>query len=345
MIAAPHNDRACLGAITEEIEAMVARQDPALVAVAEQHADPGALVTWIRTLPQRDDEGSPCDGPKVEACRPAQRLRVPAEDPNCVERAALYVGAAELIDPGPVRRLATVDTPSGLHTFPTEDGLPVVLDPDVSRNSLRAGLFRAGRGRNAAAVSLSPSQAVDWIAELAEEPAARFAGGPARVSNAHRALRGVLVGKPLRLGDVRNVGFTLALADREARLYGPAGPRIVRTTAHAIDHLDQAAARRYIATRNAAELHLGKYRVKPNIPLLAALGRVGGRIGTKIGIEALRVKLAAMGITPPVLNSLEQELQLEGLSLGALAAPPPMLGSLAALTPEALAGRWIAQRL
>src|SRR5689334_19303900 len=131
---------------------MVARQDPALVAVAEQHADPGALVTWIRTLPQRDDEGSPCDGPKVEACRPAQRLRVPAEDPNCVERAALYVGAAELIDPGPVRRLATVDTPSGLHTFPTEDGLPVVLDPDVSRNSLRAGLFRAGRGRNAAAV-------------------------------------------------------------------------------------------------------------------------------------------------------------------------------------------------
>lgn len=345
MIATPHNDRDCLGAITDQVAAMVEQRDPALVGVAESHADTDALVTWIRSLPQRDDEGAPCDGPKVEACRPAQRLRVPADDPNCVERAALYLGAAEMIDPGPVRRLATVDTPAGLHTFPTEDGLPIVLDPDVSRNALRAGLFRAGRGRNAAAVSLTPSEAVDWIAELAEEPAARFAGGPARVSNAHRALRGVLGGRPLRLGDVRNVGFTFALADREARLYGPAGPRVVRTTAHAIDRLDQDAARRYIATRNAAELRVGGYKVKPNVPLIAALGRVGGRIGAKIGIEALRVKLAALGVTPPVLNSLEQELQREGLTLGALAAPPPMLGSLAALTPEALAGRWLAQRI
>ena len=84
MIATPHNDRDCLGAITDQVAAMVEQRDPELVGVAESHPDTDALVTWIRSLPQRDDEGAPCDGPKVEACRPAQRLRVPADDPNCV---------------------------------------------------------------------------------------------------------------------------------------------------------------------------------------------------------------------------------------------------------------------
>src|SRR5204863_6994110 len=70
---------------------------------------------------------------------------LPSEQPNCVERAALYLALAEMIDGEPVRRLATVNTPNGLHTFPTEDGAPVILDPGQSRNALRAGLFRMGR--------------------------------------------------------------------------------------------------------------------------------------------------------------------------------------------------------
>src|SRR5688500_12222478 len=122
---------------------MVTSTDAALVALAEEHRTPAALARWIRGLPQRDDTGAPCDGPKVEVCRPAQRLRVPAEDPNCVERAALYLGVAELMDPDPVRRLATVETPAGLHTFPTEDGEPVILDPQQSRNGLQASLYTA----------------------------------------------------------------------------------------------------------------------------------------------------------------------------------------------------------
>jgi hypothetical protein len=35
---------------------------------------------------------------------------------------------------------ATVNTPSGPHTFPTRDGEPVILDPFQSRNALKAGL-------------------------------------------------------------------------------------------------------------------------------------------------------------------------------------------------------------
>src|SRR5688500_15470349 len=140
---------------------MVDEGDPELVALAEQHEDTDSLAAWLRSLPQRDDEGLPCDGPKVDACRPPQRLRIGAADPNCVERASTYLGAAELIDTVPVRRLATVKTPSGLHTFPIEDGVPVILDPHQSRNTLRAGLFRTRWGRNAGPVALTPTEAVD----------------------------------------------------------------------------------------------------------------------------------------------------------------------------------------
>jgi hypothetical protein len=84
VIAAPHNDRFCLDAITDMVIDQVESNDPVLVDLAEDHGSPQALARWIRELPQREDTGLPDDGPKVEACRPAQRLRIPAADPNCV---------------------------------------------------------------------------------------------------------------------------------------------------------------------------------------------------------------------------------------------------------------------
>ena len=349
MIDKPHNDHECLDAATDEVIAMVQARDPALVEVAEQFGNTDDVAAWLRTLPQRDDHGLPSDGPKVAACHPPQRLRFDASDPNCFERAARWIGVAELLDPHRVYRLATVDTPNGLHTFPTRDGTPVILDPMQSRNALRAGLFRACR--NAGPVVLTPPQAVDWLAGLAMEPAARFHSGPHRVRRAHRALRAVLVMRPLCIADATDVAFMLALAEREARLYGPMGLRVVHSTARAIDQLDRLAADRWLAAqggeRNASpfELRIGDYKISPDIPLLGSLARVGGRIAGNVGLEALKIKLASMGITPPILNSLEGELKREGLSLGPLAAPPPMLGSFAAMTPEAIAGRWLAQKL
>jgi hypothetical protein len=265
-----------------------------------------------------------------------------------VERAALFVGAAELLDPDPVRRLATVETASGPHTFPTENGEPVILDPMQSRNALRAGVFHAERARNGdSPVELTPTDAVDWIAQLAEEPAARFVGGPRRVDNGHRAIRAVLIGQPLCIADVRDVGFLLALADREADLFGPVGRRVVQTTALAVDGLDRLAARRWLSRttgRNAMELRLGGLRIKPNMKLVSALGRVGGRLGGQVALEALRVKLASMGIGGPILEAVERELKSEGLSLGPLAKPSP-IGTLASLTPQGLAGHWLAQKI
>lgn len=355
MIAAPHNDHACLSAITDEMIARVKDGDPQIAAIAEAHADTGELAAWLRSLPQRDDEGRPDDGPKVDACEPAQRLRVPADDPNCVERAALYVAAAELIDPGPTRQLATARTPGGLHTYPIEDGAPVVLDPRVSRNALAADLFRSTQARNGdGSIAIAPRELVDWIADIAREPADRFPRGDDRVRHGHRALCGLLGGRPLCIADVRDVAFVLALADRESRRWGAAGPRLVATAARAVDRLDQAAAERtHVRTcaarpaehRNAPEIAIGGLHLRPDVRILGALGRVGGRIGYAAGLEALRLKLATLGLSPPVLAAVDRELQREGLSLGPLAQPTPMLGSLAALTPQAIAGRWLASKI
>jgi hypothetical protein len=348
VIATPHNDRACLDAITETVVEMIEAGDATILAIASQHRSPHGVASWIRSLPQRDDMGRPCDGPRVAECHPPQRLRIPADDPNCVERAALYIAAAELLDPAPIRRLATVETASGPHTFPTEDGEPVILDPMQSRNALRAGVFRANRARNGnAPIALTPAEAVDWVAELAAEPALRFVGGSHRVQNGHRAVRAVFVGRPLCIADVRDVGFMLALAAREAGLYGPTGHKVVETTARAVDNLDRLAAQHWMsrtAPRNAFELRVGGLRIKPDMKLLSSLGRVGGRIGAQVGLEALRVKLAAMGITGPLMQSVEQELKKEGLSLGPLSKPSP-IGSLASLTPQGLGGHWLARKI
>jgi hypothetical protein len=345
LIARPHNDRACLGAITDEIAAMVERRDPALADVADEHGTPEGLVEWLRALPQRDDTGQPDDGPKVAACRPPQRLRIPADDPNCVERAALYLGAAELLDAEPIRRLATVETPGGLHTFPTEDGEPVILDPATSRNALRAGLFRARRQRNGGtAVRVTPGQAVDWIAELASEPAAALPDGARRVDDGARAMRAALrTARPLCLAEIKDVAFVLALADREARLYGPAGRRVVRATARVLDVLDQLGQRYDLEARNL-RLRIAGHEIRPDKDMLSAVGRVTGRIGYKVGLEALREKLAEVGVDAPVIQSVEQELQRENLTLGDL-AKPVAVGTLGALAPEVLAGRWLAKKL
>lgn len=348
MIAVPHNDRSCLDAITAVVMDLVESNDPSLTVLAEEHESPQDLARWIRSLPQRDDTGLAHEGPKVEACRPAQRLRIPAADPNCVERAALFLGVAEFLDPVPIRRLATVETRSGPHTFPTEDGEPVILDPLQSRNALRAGLSRAARTRNGnPPMVLTPDEAIDWITELAEEPARKFANGMRRVRNAHRALRALLAGRPLHIDDVPDIAFVLALARREAAMDGHAGAKVVLTTVLAVEGLDRQNARRMARTRprNALEFRLGGLRIKPNMKLLGALGRVGGRLGYQVGLEALRTKLATMGIAGPVLGSIERELKREGLSLGPLASPAPVVGSLGSLSPEALAGRWLARQI
>ena len=84
MIGLPFNDLHCLGSITEVISEMVKHEDPVITELATKYPTTNGLAAWIRTLPQRDDDGGEKDGPKIETCEPPQRLRIPAPDPNCV---------------------------------------------------------------------------------------------------------------------------------------------------------------------------------------------------------------------------------------------------------------------
>ena len=241
MIGLPFNDHTCLGSITEVVAELVATQDPLIVEMARQHRTTAGLVSYIRGLPQRDDDGVRHDGPKVEACEPPQRLRIPAADPNCVERAALYVAVAELIDPKPVRQLATLDTPVGLHTFPVENGVPVILDPKVTRNCVDCGMALASHGP----VEIEPRAAIEWTAHLAESCASSTRNGPSRVRRARNAVMRLVddhvAPSP---GEVDAIGWMFALAERAAKRWGSRAIAMVRTTAQAIaDVAEEVLAR------------------------------------------------------------------------------------------------------
>jgi hypothetical protein len=315
VIALPFNDHTCLGSITEVMAELVSTQDPVIVELAAQHPTLDALVSHIRSLPQRDDEGTRGDGPKVEACEPPQRLRVGAPDPNCVERAALYIAVAELIDPAPVRQLATLDMPGGLHTFPVENGIPVVLDPKVQRNCLDCGLALVAEGP----IEIEPRDAIEWTAVIAEQDARELRNGPSRVRRARNAMmRLVDEHVPPTQGEADAIGWMLALAERAARRWGARAIAMVRTTAQAIaDVADEVLAR---TQRNLA-LEVGGLRLEPP-RWMSQFGGVAGRVGLGIGAAALRKKLDALGIGGDMIGLVEQELNREGLSLGVLAHPP-----------------------
>ncbi len=317
MIGLPFNDHRCLGSITEVVAELVATGDPVIVAMAREHRTTEGLVSYIRSLPQRDDDGVRHDGPKVEACEPPQRLRIPAEDPNCVERSALYIAVAELIDPHTTRQLATLDTPMGLHTFPVENGVPVILDPKVTRNCIDCGLALASEG----VVEIEPRDAIDWTATLAEHSSAGVRNGPSRVRRARNAvMRLVDEHVPPTQGEVDANGWMFALAERAAKRWGSRAIAMVRTTAQAIaDVADEVMAR---TQRNLA-LEIGGMRLETP-RWMSQLGAVAGRVGLDIGVAAIRSKLDTLGVGADMFGLVEEELNREGLSMGVLAHPPKL---------------------
>lgn len=319
MIALPFNDLRCLGSVTEVIAELVRNQDPVIVELAAKYPTTEALADYIRTLPQRDDVGEEEDGPRIDACEPPQRLRIPAPDPNCFERSALFVSVAELIDPQPVRQLATLDTPVGLHTFPIENGAPIILDPRVPRNCIDCGMALLRE----TPVAIDARDAIDWTAQMAEAGAAHLRNGPSRVRKARNAIielvdEGVA---PADEGTIDLMAWFLALAESVARNYGSRAVAIVRSVAQAIaDLADEALAR---AQRNIA-LEIGGLRLQPP-RWMSALASVAGRVGLGVGSAALRAKMATLGIGPDIVGLVEEELNREGLTLGTLAQPPQLM--------------------
>jgi hypothetical protein len=348
MITAPLNDQECLGSITEVVRSLVDQQAPELHTLARELGSCSAAIRWIRSLPQRDDVGAPGDGPRIDACAPPQRLRLPAPDPNCVERAALYLVLGEFLEPRPARRLATIDTPVGRHTLPVENDRPVVLDPRVPRNCAQAGIDVLG----AIPAPTDVASCASWVCNVAAEPAHQLPGGPRRLRKAGAALAGAIQGVALCPTAVDDVAMVLALAAREAHQWGPAGIGVVDRVAQAVLDLERAtggtsrgaggdaAPSAGKSARNAVELKVGRYRLRPAIPTaVGAALRALGVVGMGAGTAVARAQLATLGITPAMLSVFESELNKGGLTIGALAKPTPPVHSFAALTSDALVAR------
>jgi hypothetical protein len=62
------NDTTCLSAASEQAADLVGRRDPLLVEYVQPFHSTQQAYEHIRSLPQRDDEGAPDDGPKLDAC-------------------------------------------------------------------------------------------------------------------------------------------------------------------------------------------------------------------------------------------------------------------------------------
>ncbi len=315
MIVLPYNDYDCLGAITEIVAGMVAARDPILVEMAAQYPTAAALVDYIRSLPQRDDLGAEDDGPRVHACAPPQRLRFGVDDPNCVERAAVFIGVEEFHDPYPDRRLATVDTPIGMHTFPVVGGRPIVLDPRVTSDCLECGLAINTPGP----IAVEPRNAISWTADMAAANAVQLRNGPSTLYLARNAIRRLIDGGTVPAsGEIDAMGILFALAEKTAQRYGTRALAIVRTATRAVSDLLDAVLERRNAAINIGGLKFNTPQwVDSSAPALA-------KVGLDLGSLYLRTKLGALGIGADVIGLVESRLGEENRTLGAFAHPPEL---------------------
>ncbi len=309
MIGEPLNDRACLGAITAHARERAAAAD--VQAIAARFPSAVELAAWIRTLPQRDDDGDPVDGPKV-ACDVPQRLRVPTTDPNCVERAAFFIAAAESIDPSALYALATIDTEAGRHTFPTMNGRPVVLDPTKPRNALAAGLDVIGGGAHA--VVLPMSYALAWALDIAEESAAGYADGLEALADAHATAGALFDGEAVDRQGLAALVWVLALAEREQAQWWPQRAGVVRRVVEVLaerarglvadgcgcgpdDDDDGAGA---ALERNGWHLEWAPRRY---LSAVEDAARAVGPIARPLVKPALKAALASYGVPPALVDA------------------------------------------
>ena len=193
MIDPPLNDFSCLTKFTDVAQKATEHSEVQRLAggfLARNHhnvtAALGDMRRWLRNKPQVNDNGHGPE-PRVDCGAVQQRVDYLGERPNCSERTILYCALGEHIDPDSIRQMATIKTSAGLHTFPLENGEPIVLDPLMTRNALLLGVH-AMRNSNGAE-EMNPLDLVSFVLDIADEPAREYRNGRDRIDNAEQALQ------------------------------------------------------------------------------------------------------------------------------------------------------------
>jgi hypothetical protein len=300
MIAPPINDHDCLSKITDEVQAKVSAPD--VQAIAARFATTAALAHWIRTLPHQPNND---EEPSVQ-CDVPQRLRVPSPVPNCVERSALYMAAAETIDPRPVRQLATLswrsveDGSAGelvRHTLPVENGHAVILDSLVRTDVVDGGLYRLARDAGHPD-ELTFAEALHWSVDIVAGHVSGYRDGDARVANGRAAVAALIAGGAMDELALRDLLWCLALARRIAVAWGPDRVALIDTL---------------VATEIRGRLRAApRDRIRISLAPLSDVAKVTGQVVTRVGPSlvsiGLKTLLASYGVPPTVVDQVEHEV-------------------------------------
>jgi len=242
-LLAPINDAGCLNGLHDG--ASVFRETRTARRLARECGSPEMVPVYIRALRQRDDFGDPNDGPRL-ACEVSQRLRLPALDPNCFERTALYLALMSILDPEREVTSATLMLDEGLHTFPVEivDGIPraVVLDPMTTdlANVMNATAYQLRNTSPMAKEHIGP-----WFNELAWNACAAQ-GAEDCYETAMDALRNSLV-TGASITHPEEIECVLALARPDADLYGAKGRAAFDRVSRSVRNLSLSLDRGHVA--------------------------------------------------------------------------------------------------
>jgi len=354
VIVEPHNDRTCLGPVTEFMRRMLVERGSQLAELAGQFSSTREVARWIQRKPQVDDVGDPNDGPKVYACRPPQRLRVFWETPNCFERTVEYMLLAELLDGAAQRKMATVNTAFGRHTLPLENDRAVVLDPGMTRNALEGALFQLERRRP---LHVTRNEALDWMARLAEEPA-QARGEVHRVRNARVAMHAVMTGRAVTAQSIADIAYTVDEADRETTQFGDRGLELHRRTAEELTNALITQRRRNAGLDFQLEnlLQLGVTVLQHELaqPSASSASSASSATSSSTGPESSKgtgrggassqgrpqTLIGRIGVGNPLLTELERRVGKQGikqgLTLGGVVIGGPVGGAIGSLAGDAL---------
>jgi hypothetical protein len=138
MIFDPANDGACLGQLTTMARELY--RTTLVQTIARRLKTPTGVIEWLRSLPQKDDDGT--ERLQYVTCDVDQRTRLFPPDPNCFERSFAALALLEVLDPKTARMLVSIEKPlrhTGIVEARGGRWVPIDLFPRRNADSAKIG--------------------------------------------------------------------------------------------------------------------------------------------------------------------------------------------------------------